>query len=176
MKILGFAGSNSQNSINFKLVHYTVGQLDTHEIEFLDLNDYEVPIYSIDKENQNGIPERIKEFVSKIEAADAVVLSLAEHNGAYTVAFKNLLDWSSRYKIDFFGEKPMFLMGTSPGGYGAKNVLGLAESRLPKFEANIKAVFSLPKFNDNFEEGVGITDEELKKEHQKALQKFMDSE
>lgn len=176
MKIIGFAGSNSKNSINFKLVHYTAGLLDTHEVELLDLNDYEVSIYSIDREKEQGFPNKIKDFVSKIKSADALVISLAEHNGAYSATFKNIIDWSSRYNIEFFDEKPMLLMGTSPGGYGAKNVIGLAESRFPKFKANIKAVFSLPKFNDNFEEGEGVTDEKLKKEHQEALRKFIDSE
>ena len=164
MKIVAFAGSNSRNSINKQLVSFTVNHFFSNEnVTLLDLNDFEVPIYSIDREKENGIPSKIKEFVSIIETQDLVILSLAEHNGTYSVAFKNILDWSSRYKIDFFNDKPMLLMATSPGGYGGGNVLEAAKKRLPKFKADIKSVYSFPKFAENFDVNKGIitNDEKL---------------
>ena len=45
----------------------------------------------------------------------------------------------------------MLLMATSPGARGGKNVLEIAESNLLRYGGNIKAVFSLPLFNDNFD-------------------------
>lgn len=173
MKILAFAGSNSKKSINKQLVEYvSKNHLNEHEVKVIDLNDFEVPLYSIDREKANGIPAKIQEFVNMIEGFDALVVSLAEHNGAYTVAFKNLIDWSSRHELKFFAGKPMILMATSPGGYGGKNVLAIAEDRLSKFDASIEAVFSLPKFNDNFHKDKGIVDKEKREELEKALLKI----
>lgn len=172
MKIIAFAGSNSKESINKKLVSYTCSLIEDASIELLDLNDYEVPLYSIDREKENGFPEKIIEFVEKFEKADKIIISLAEHNGSYTVAFKNIMDWSSRYKLKFFNDLPLFLMATSPGGYGGGNVLAAAKNRLPKFNANIQAEFSLPNFGDNFKEG-SIRDSELNGELKKKVTSFL---
>jgi NAD(P)H-dependent FMN reductase len=59
----------------------------------LDLNDYEMPIYSIDRETEDGIPEEAQRFYDELGAVDAILISFAEHNGAYTAAYKNIFDW-----------------------------------------------------------------------------------
>jgi NAD(P)H-dependent FMN reductase len=172
MKIVGFAGSNSKTSINKQLVKYTLEQLKEHETNLLDLNDFEIPMFSVDIEESDGYPEKVKEFVKIIQSADGLVLSLAEHNGAYTAVFKNLIDWCSRYELKFFNGKPMFLLSTSPGGYGGGNSMELGLSRLPKFDANIISSFSLPKFKDNFDGEKGIQDRELQEKYENKLQEF----
>ena len=95
-RIIAFAGSNSKNSINKQLVGYTAQQLQSVTTEVLDLNDYELPIYGIDHEREHGIPENAQRFLDEIKSSDGMILSLAEHNGAYSTAFKNLFDWMSR--------------------------------------------------------------------------------
>lgn len=62
MKILSFAASNSRHSINRQLLDYTETLLTDFTIEHLDLNDYEMPIYSIDREHESGIPEQARRF------------------------------------------------------------------------------------------------------------------
>ena len=57
MKILAFAGSNSSQSINKKLALYAAGLFENAGVETLDLNDYELPLYSIDREKEMGKPE-----------------------------------------------------------------------------------------------------------------------
>jgi chromate reductase len=172
MKIVGFAGSNSKNSINKQFVKYTLEQLKDHETNLLDLNDFEIPMFSIDREEDEGYPDKVKEFVAIIQSADGLVVSVAEHNGAYTAVFKNLIDWCSRYELKFFNEIPMFLLSTSPGGYGGGNSMELALSRFPKFDAKIISHFSLPKFDDNFDNENGIQDRELRENYEKKLQEF----
>lgn len=173
MKIIGFAGSNSSKSINKKLVQYTLDQLKDVETEWVDIKDYSLPVFGVDLEEEIGHPENVKKFVDKLQSADGIVISLAEHNGSYSVAAKNLLDWCSRYESKFFKSKPVLLMGTSPGAYGAKNVLGAAKLRLPKFDAQLIEVFSLPSFEDNFSATKGILDTTLRKEYETAIHKFI---
>jgi len=173
MKIIGFAGSNSSKSINKQLVKYTLSQITSVETEWVDITDYPLPIFGVDLEDEQGYPKEIQLFIEKLQSADGIVISLAEHNGSYAVVVKNLLDWCSRFQNGFFKDIPVFLMGASTGGYGAKNVLGAAEKRLPKFGANLVSVFSLPFFEDNFSDEKGIIPLELKKEHQEGVDKLL---
>lgn len=159
MKILAFAGSNSSESINKKLVtsvsKYYKESDDT--VEILDLNDYEVPIFSIDREKSNGIPVLIEEFVNKIDQADFILISFAENNGNFNAAYKNINDWISRVpNRKIFNGKPLFIMATSPGKRGGQSVLDIATARLPFDGAEILETFSLPEFYQNFEQGKGV--------------------
>ena len=150
MKIIAFAGSNSAQSINKKLATYAAGLFDNASTEILDLNDFELPLYSVDREKELGQPQLAKDFLDKLASADIIVLSLAENNGNYSSAFKNIFDWCSRIRKDVFQNKPMLLMATSPGERGGQSALEIAGENLSRYGAEIKSVFSLPSFNDNF--------------------------
>jgi NAD(P)H-dependent FMN reductase len=165
MKILAFAGSNSKQSINKKLVTWVATHFSSADVQILDLNDFEMPIFSIDRQRENGIPVEAQTFADAIGQADLLLISLAEHNGAYTAAFKNIFDWISRIpEQSVFQDKPIFLMATSPGGRGGRSVLDIATDRFPRNGGKVLATFSLPSFKQNFEEGTGITEPAFKAE------------
>lgn len=163
-KILAFGASSSKKSINKQLATYAANLFENAEVEILDLNDFEMPIYSIDKENENGIPDFAQKFYDKIGIADLIVISFAEHNGAYSSAFKNIFDWISRINGKTFQQKPVLLLATSPGARGGISVLEIANNRFPNQAAVVKGSFSLPNFHDNFDDQKGITNQDLKKE------------
>src|SRR4051812_27461962 len=98
MKIIAFAGSNSTHSINKKLATYATTLFAGAEVEILDLNDYELPLFSVDREEVLGQPQPAQDFLAKLGSADLIVLSLAENNGNYSSAFKNMFDWASRIR------------------------------------------------------------------------------
>jgi chromate reductase, NAD(P)H dehydrogenase (quinone) len=165
MKIIAFGASPSKNSINKKLAIYAASLFENAEVEVLDLNDFQMPIFNVDLEKEVGQHALAQAFLDKIALADILVVSLAENNGNYSAAFKNIFDWCSRINGKVFQEKPMLLMATSPGGRGGATVLEFAKNAFPRFGTEIKASFSLPNFNDNFdiEKGV-ISNEELDKQ------------
>lgn len=173
-KILVFAGSNSTQSINKQLATYAAQQLKDVSLHIADLNAYKLPIYGIDHEKAFGIPENAKTFLDMIKSSDGIVLSLAEHNGAYTTAFKNLFDWMSRIDGKLWNQVPMLLMATSPGGRGGASVLQIAKDRFSRMGGNIVADFSLPSFNDNFDEN-GVSDAQLRLDLEKALTVFVET-
>ena len=174
-RIIAFAGSNSQTSINKQLATYAGSLAEQFEVEVLDLNDYELPIFGVDLERKlGGQPENAHRFLDQIRKADGLIISLAEHNGAYAAVFKNLLDWMSRIEGKTFLGKPMLLMATSTGGRGGKSVLEIAESRFPRHGAHIIETFSLPSFKDKFEDGK-ITDVDLNNELIDKVKKFQAS-
>jgi len=163
MKILAFAGSNSSASINKLLVTYAASYFKEEITEILDLNDYEMPLFSVDRLNKNGIPELAMEFAQKIDEADLLIISLAENNGSYTVAFKNVFDWLSVIpNRKAFGDKPILLMATSPGARGGASVLEIAKARIPYSGGKVIETFSLPGFFDNFDHSEGIINEGLR--------------
>lgn len=170
MKILAFGASNSRESINKQLADYTAKQFNGAEVELLDLNDYEMPLFSVDREKHDGIPTLALQFAEKIDASDLLIISFSEHNSTYTVAFKNIFDWVSRIKDrKHFGEKPVFVLATAPGPGGGKNVVAAFEARAPFSGANILKSFTLPKFKESFDSKEGIINEEKKAEFEEKL-------
>ena len=166
MKLLAFAASNSRQSINQQLVshaaHTLASQDASTDVELLDLNDFEMPIYSADREHEQGIPQLAHDFYNKISQADALLISLAEHNGSYSAAYKNIFDWTSRIDMLVYQNKPSILLSTSPGPGGASNVLAQAKASAGHFAMDLKADFSLPSFFEHFDtESGGITTPEL---------------
>lgn len=162
-KIITLAGSSSKTSINKQLAEYVGSLVGGAKIKNLDLNDYELPLYSIDLENEKGFPTDLLELNNEIEETDGIVLSLAEHNGSYAAAFKNAFDWLSRIDGKVWRGKPMLLLSTSPGARGGQSVMEAAMSRFPFNGGNVIASMSFPSFNDNFEGG-RITNEGLKQD------------
>lgn len=173
MKIIAFAGSNSSKSINKKLATYASSLFANAEVEILDLRDYQAPLFSVDVEKEIGQAKEALAFLEKLKSADILVISLAENNGNYSTAFKNIFDWCSRIEKDVFQKKPTLLMATSPGGRGGKGVLEIAQSNLPRYGADVKATFSLPSFNDNFDvENNIISNPELDMELKEIVANF----
>jgi NAD(P)H-dependent FMN reductase len=173
-KIIAFAGSNSNTSINKQLATYASSLVKNVSVDILDLNNFELPVYDIDLENKNGIPNNAKTFLEHIKSSSGIIVSLAEHNGAYATVFKNLFDWMSRIESKTFLGKPMLLMATSPGARGGASVLSIATDRFPRHDANIVGVFSLPSFGDNFSEGK-ITNAELNADLEDKIKTFTEA-
>ena len=174
-KILVIGASSSKQSINKQFATYVAQQIEDTTSTVLDLNDFEMLIYSIDREKESGVPEEAQRFKALIDSHDAIVLSLAEHNGCYTAAFKNILDWTSRLQKGLWSNKLMFLLSTSPGKRGGATIMNLAKNHLPYMGANIAAHFSLPGFRTNFSPTEGITDTELNTAFQAQFSIFLEA-
>ena len=153
-KIIAFGASNSPYSINKELASFAASKLNDVEVTLLDLNDFELPVYSPAIEKATGVPANARAFSTHIQNADGLVVSLAEYNGLHTAAFKNLWDWMSRLGTPkIWHDKPMFLLATSPGRRPESNVMKVSKYLFPLFGANIISSFSLPSFNHFFKDG-----------------------
>ena len=89
--IVTIGGSNSKNSINKVLAEYVGGLVKNVNLTKVDLNNYEMPLFSVDIEAEKGLSSGVLALNEVIENVDGFIISLAEHNGAYSVAFKNAL-------------------------------------------------------------------------------------
>lgn len=171
-RLLIFGTSNSKQSINQAFARWTAAQLQNIERVEVLLNDYEMPLFGVDRQADSGIPQAAHQLKEMIASADGIIISMAEHNGSYTAAFKNTIDWATRVEKAIWQNKPMFLLGTAPGPRGAKSVLNSAETSFPHWGANIVASFSLPSFGTNFNPDMGIIAPELKAEFKTQLNLF----
>ncbi len=164
MKILAFAASSSKQSINKQLVTYAARLLEGADIEIIDLNDFTLPLFSVDLEAALGQPPLAKAFLAKFAANDAAIIAFAEHNASYSAAYKNLFDWCSRINPKVFQDKPLVFLSTSPGARGGASVLATATHSAPYFAGHVKASLAIPSFYDNFDVEQGVLKNEALKE------------
>jgi len=172
-RIIALAGSNSSTSVNYQLVKHTVGLIENHEIQLLNMANYPFPMYSADLEKKKGYSNSLMELRDDIKQAAGLVLSVNEHNGNPSAFCKNFLDWLSRLDRSFLEGTNILLMSTSPGKRGGVGALGVVEQMLPRFGGEITATFSLPSFFETFEPGKGIKEATMAEAHQLALDTFL---
>jgi NAD(P)H-dependent FMN reductase len=170
-KVIAFAGSNSSKSINKVLATYVAQNIPNSQVTILDLNDYDLPIYGVDIEERIGIPNYALDLLNEIKSADVIVLSIAEHNGTYSTAFKNAFDWMSRLDSKLWSNIPMLLMSTSPGERGGVSALEIAKLRFQYMGGNIIDSFAFPSFNENFKNGK-VVNKELEDLINNAIEKL----
>ncbi len=171
-KILAFAGSNSSTSINHTIAAYVASLVQGQEVEVLRLSELNIPMYGMDKEKEKGIPESAQAFLAKIKEADALILSVAEHNSNVTAYFKSSFDWLSRMDPKFLAGKKALLLSTSDGGRGAMTAREIAEKSLIRFGAEVVASIGIPKYSEVFVDGT-LTDNELNTDIASALGQMM---
>jgi len=174
-KILVFAASNSTQSINKRFAMHAASVLKQElktpvEIESLDLNDYDMPIYSPEREAADGVPQQAQQFFDKIGAADGLIIAFAEYNGSYSAAFKNIFDWTSRIEKKIYQGKPMVVLATSPGPRGGQNVLKIAVEAAPFFGGSVSGSLSVGPFMEKFDQD---TDRLVSKEDAVALREAL---
>ncbi len=103
-KILAFAGSTREASVNKKLLAIAVeGAREAGaEVTVIDLRDYPMPIYDGDLEVNEGIPENGRRIHALLEAHDGLLIATPENNYSISAVLKNTIDWTSRA----FDDKP----------------------------------------------------------------------
>lgn len=120
IRILGISGSlraQSYNTAMLRAAQGLVGKDVTIEIATL----HGIPLYDSDFEQQHGLPVAVAELKARIVASDGLLLATPEYNNGIPGVFKNAVDWLSRPASDIptvFGNRPVAVIGASPGGFG----------------------------------------------------------
>lgn len=116
IKILGFAGSLREGSFNKALLRNANRVVpDNSSLEIFELDG--IPPFNQDTEKD--MPEKVREFKSKIKGADAILISTPEYNYSVPGVLKNAIDSASRpYGDNPFDGKPVAIMSASIGMLG----------------------------------------------------------
>jgi len=116
LKILGFAGSLRAGSYNKALLRTAADFISEDvNLEIFDIDG--IPAFNQDTEN--NMPEKVKDFKSKIREADAILIATPEYNYSVPGVLKNAIDFATRpYGDNPFNEKPVAIMSASVGMLG----------------------------------------------------------
>lgn len=120
VKFLAISGSLRAKSYNTSLLR-AAQSLAEPDIA-LDLATlHGIPLYDGDLEQREGIPQSVSDLKARIIASDGLILATPEYNNGIPGVFKNAIDWLSRPAAEIpkvFGDRPVGLIGASPGGFG----------------------------------------------------------
>jgi NAD(P)H-dependent FMN reductase len=119
-RIVGISGSLRSKSLNTALLSAATRLCPegTH-IEVASIRG--IPLYDGDVEASEGIPSIVQELKARIVDSDALLLVTPEYNNSIPGVMKNAIDWLTRPPGDVkkvFGDRPVALIGASPGGFG----------------------------------------------------------
>lgn len=182
-KILAFAGSARKDSTNKKLIKIAAaGAREAGaEVTLIDLNDYPMPLYNGDLEENEGQPENAKKIKKLMLEHDAFLISSPEYNSSISPLLKNTIDWISRpvkgeEDLIAFRNKAVALISASPGPLGGLRGLVTVRSILGNIFAHvIPQQMTLPSAYEAFDDQGNLKDpakEKRAKEVGAALVKF----
>lgn len=124
-KILAFAGSARQGSVNKKLIRIAAegARSAGADVTLIDLKDFPMPLYDGDLEAESGLPENATALRELFAGHDGLLIAAPEYNSSIAPLLKNTIDWISRPAGDdpslkFFTGKVAGLVAASPGGLG----------------------------------------------------------
>ncbi len=124
-KILAFAGSSRQDSINQKLLQLVVDRVRQAggEVTLVNLAEFDVPLYNGDLEAEQGIPADAERFYQLMKQHAGFLIACPEYNRSITPLLKNTIDWASRPRegdrpLEAFDGKVAALCSASPGALG----------------------------------------------------------
>ena len=117
--IVGISGSLRKGSFNTLLLRAAVELAPAGtSVEVESIREF--PLYDGDLE-ERAFPAAVRSLKDRIAAADGLLLVTPEYNHSIPGVFKNAIDWLSRPTADIkrvFGDRPVALMGATPGRGG----------------------------------------------------------
>jgi len=157
VKLLFLAGSARKNSINKKLAKLAaeIAQNAGAQVTYIDLKDFEMPIYDGDFEQDNGIPDNAKQLKQLFAEHDGFFIASPEYNSSMSALLKNSLDWISRPHEEneppliAFKGKVAAIGAVSPGGLGG--LRGLVPLRMMLGNIGVTVVASQVAISSGFQ-------------------------
>jgi chromate reductase, NAD(P)H dehydrogenase (quinone) len=121
-KLIGIAGSLRKDSYNAALLR-AAAELAPAGTTLEIASIVGIPLYDGDLESAQGIPATVTQLKDKIAAAGGLLIATPEYNHSIPGVLKNAVDWLSRPPKDIprvFGDKPVALLGATPGPGGTR--------------------------------------------------------
>lgn len=175
LKVLVFGASLREDSLNRKLAALAahIAEQSGAVVDHALMRDFDVPSYDGDAERVQGIPKGAEELRRRLAESDAFIVSSPEYNGSMPGTFKNLIDWTSRYRPQPFDGKHGLLLSASPSMVGGNRGLWALRMPLEHLGARIYPdMFSLAQAHKALVDG-DIADTALRARFEKSLQAFL---
>jgi chromate reductase, NAD(P)H dehydrogenase (quinone) len=149
---LGIAGSLRSGSYNRRILEAATDLLP--EADWAIARIRAVPPFDADVEAR-GLPPAVGMLKAQIGDADAVEIVTPEYNASIPGVLKNAIDWASRpAHASPFADKPVVLVGASPGRRGARRALEHLTQVMESMDARMLGEpLSIPLVRDRFADG-----------------------
>lgn len=126
VSLLFFAGSTRTGSLNRRLARAACNAAarQGHAAQYIDLSDYQMPMYNGDLEAAEGPPEAARRLKAVFEQYQGIFIASPEYNASFTPLLKNTLDWVTRVRsenepaLQVFKTRAWALGGASAGALG----------------------------------------------------------
>jgi chromate reductase, NAD(P)H dehydrogenase (quinone) len=116
LRVAGIAGSLRRGSFNRGLLRAAIELAPVGmTIDPLEIRD--LPHYDADLDG-DGCPDAVRAFKASIVAADGIFIATPEYNYSLPGVLKNALDWASRAPERALQDKPVAIVGATPGHWG----------------------------------------------------------
>jgi chromate reductase, NAD(P)H dehydrogenase (quinone) len=125
MSVLALGGSLRRNSFN----HRVVQAVPTLAPKSLQISVYDelasVPLFNEDLEMPRA-PPGVERLRSAVASAEGMLIATPEYNQSLPGVVKNMVDWLSRGEPVVIEDKPIGILGVTPGAWGTR----IAQSQL----------------------------------------------
>ena len=127
IKLLFFSASTRKDSVNIKLAKKAAELAEKIEevaVRYIDLKDFDMPIYNGDLEIESGLPANAQKLKDLFIDSDGFFIASPEYNSSFSSLLKNSIDWISRpsneeeTSLIAFSNKVAAIAAASPGGLG----------------------------------------------------------
>jgi chromate reductase, NAD(P)H dehydrogenase (quinone) len=176
IKIVGVSGSLRSGSYNSALLR-AASQVLPADVQ-LEIGTIKgIPLYDGDVEAKEGIPAAVQTLKNSIIQTDGLLLVTPEYNNSMPGVLKNAIDWLSRPPADagkIFGNRPVAVMGASPGGFGTtlSQVAWLPVLRTLNTRAWFGQKLLVSRAGQVFDANGELTDEAVRKQLTAFMQGF----
>jgi NAD(P)H-dependent FMN reductase len=176
VKVLVFAGSMRQASLNKKLARLTAGALERAgaEVDLADFREFEMPLYDGDLEAASGVPAGALLLRDRLHAAGSLCLVTPEYNHSIPGTVKNAIDWLSRIRPSPLANVPALVMSASPGLAGGSRAAWAVKVPLELLGMLVyPGIFTLAQANQRFGADGGLKDDDLAERLEKLCGDFV---
>jgi len=168
-RILVFAGSARNESVNKKLAHAAAERARGAgaEVTEIDMREFPLPVYDGDLESSDGPPENVTRLKTLMTEHDGFVIACPEYNSSITPLLKNVIDWVSRPVegdpgLVAFRGKCVALLAGSPGGLGGLRGLVTVRSILGNLGVLVLPdQLAVPRAHKAFDDDGALADDTL---------------
>lgn len=162
ISVLGICGSLRKASLNALLLEAAARLAP----EGLTIEKYDRlrDIPPFDQDDEDNMPEPVRDLHERMNAADALLFVTPEFNYGVPGVLKNAIDWATRpYESTVLTRKPIAIMGGSPSSLGSVRAqLALRQSFLwTNSDVLLKPEVMIPRLHDRFDEEGDLRDEDV---------------